>query len=215
MSTSEVEAALRLAIQRRDRAMQALRPKHKGGEVEEFRSAEAAVMQAERDLAAAKGEEYAVPIDFPVQWCSGAPLPHLIQNDSKTFLVFLLRLPVDDYSSGNPEVAIAEVVHCSCTKMGTPNDEVWAGHPLSGKGYEGHGAQEVKNSKWIKELEAILSVHWNYQPGWSERLQLRHYIFPFHDSIFECVAQSFKVEVFDGSLSDALAECCRRLAANL
>jgi len=36
--------------------------------MEEFRAAREAVLQAERNLAAAKGEEYAVPVEFPVCW---------------------------------------------------------------------------------------------------------------------------------------------------
>ena len=49
--------------------------------MEEFRAARTAVLQAERNLAAAKGEEYVVPIEFPVCWDTGAPLPYLLQND--------------------------------------------------------------------------------------------------------------------------------------
>ena len=44
-----------------------------------------------RELAAAKGEEYAVPVDFPVKWDAGCPLPHLLCNDYKALLAFILR----------------------------------------------------------------------------------------------------------------------------
>jgi hypothetical protein len=47
--------------------------KHQGGEVEEFTAARAAVLLAERNLAAAKGEQYAVPIEFPVSLGYGRP----------------------------------------------------------------------------------------------------------------------------------------------
>lgn len=59
--------------------------------MEKFTAARAAVLQAERNLAAAKGEQYAVPIEFPVSWDTGAPLPHLLQNDHRTILTFFLR----------------------------------------------------------------------------------------------------------------------------
>jgi hypothetical protein len=73
MTIPQLEDALRFAQERRTRASAALAPKHKGGEVEEFRDAQDALLKAERDLAAAKGEQYAVPIEFPVAWDIGAP----------------------------------------------------------------------------------------------------------------------------------------------
>jgi hypothetical protein len=68
MGIPELENALREAQSRASRAIAALAPKHRGGEMEEFTTARDAVLQAERALAAAKGEPYAVPIEFPVSW---------------------------------------------------------------------------------------------------------------------------------------------------
>jgi hypothetical protein len=203
MSISELETALQKALERQEKALKALAPKHKGGEQEEYSSAFEAVLQAERALAAAKGEEYAVAIDFPVSWCTGAPLPHLLQSDNRTFLVFFLPNTDPDWDGSwvnvrNPnspvaeKLAVVEFERCACTKMGTPNDEVFHGHPLHGKGLAGYRALAVENSSWLKELEAINAVHSCYDPkSWRE---LKHYILPFHDSTFECVARSFKVE---------------------
>jgi len=56
---------------------------------------------------------------------------------------------------------------------------VFHGHPLNGKGLEGYSPLRVKNSLWIKELEAINSIHSGYRPeSWRS---LNHYIFGFHD----------------------------------
>lgn len=44
-------------------------------------------LQAERDLAAARGEQYAKVIDIGPRWDIGAPLPHLISNGSRAFVV--------------------------------------------------------------------------------------------------------------------------------
>lgn len=85
MNIPELETVLRMALDRQSKAIAALAPKHRGGEVEEFNAARTAVLQAERNLAAAKGEEHAVPIAFPVRWDTGAPLPYLLQNDYRTF----------------------------------------------------------------------------------------------------------------------------------
>ena len=56
MTISELETGLKEAQERHRRAIDALAPKHKGGEMEEFRAASDAVLIAERTLAAAKGE---------------------------------------------------------------------------------------------------------------------------------------------------------------
>jgi hypothetical protein len=216
----DLESALRQAKARQSKAIAALAPKHRGGEVEEFNAARTAVLQAERNLAATKGEEYAVPIEFPVRWDTGAPLPYLLQNDYRTFLAFFLHT-VDPNWDGtyvnvrNPsselseKLALVEFERCVCTKMGTPNDEVLHGHPLYGKGLAGYEAMTVENSNWLKELEKINSVHDAYNPeSWR---RLKHYILPFHDSTFECVARGFKVETFLLPVSDLLSDVCKRL----
>jgi hypothetical protein len=220
VSVTDLQSALKAAQMRLERAVQALAPKHKGGEREEFAAAQEALLAAERALAAAQNEPHAVPIKFPVQWDTGAPLPYLLQNDYRTFLVFFLR-DVDPGWDGtyvnirradNPSpsnLAVVEFKRCICTKMGTPNDEVFHGHPLNGKGFRGYCPLQVKNSSWIKELEAINSVHRRYRPeSWSN---LNHYIFGFHDSTFECVAESFAVEVRAATNPEVLMEICGKL----
>ena len=220
VSVAELQSALSAAQLRLKRAVQALAPKHKGGEREEFAAAREALLAAERALASAKNEPHAVPIEFPVPWDIGAPLPYLLQNDYRTFLVFFLpdvdpgwdgtyvRLRHPD-SPRLSNLAIVEFKRCICTKMGTPNDEVFQGHPLHGKGFEGYSPLRVKNSPWIRELEAINAVHRGYRPeSWST---LNHYIFGFHDSTLECVAESFTVEVRATTLPEVLTELCGKL----
>jgi hypothetical protein len=220
ISVTELKSALESAQMRLKRAVQALAPKHKGGELKEFAAAQETLLEAERALAAAQNEPHAVPIEFPVQLDTGAPLPYLLQNDYRTFLVFFLR-DVDPEWDGtyvnirradNPSpsnLAVVEFKRCICTKMGTPNDEVFRGHPLTGKGFQGYCPLQVKNSPWIKELEAINSIHRGYKPeSWRN---LNHYIFGFHDSTFECVAESFVVGVRATTIPELLAEICGKL----
>jgi len=93
--------------------------------------------------------------------------------------------------------------------MGSPNDEVFHGHPLYGKGLGGYQPLVVEYSPWIKELEAINSVHSGYRP---ERWRtFHHYIFGFHDSTFECVAESFTVETRNATIPQVLADVCGKL----
>jgi hypothetical protein len=221
----DLKIALFDAQKRLERAIKALAPKHKGGEVEQYLTAHEALLLAERALAAAKDEPHALPIDFPVQWDAGAPLPYLLQSDYRTFLVFFLRDTDPDWDgsyfniryvnmrnsdSPNPgNLAVVEFKRCLCTKMGTPNDEVLHGHPLNGKGLEAYRPLRVENSIWIKELEAINSVHSGYKPErWRK---LNHYFFGFHDSTFECIAESFEVEQKVMTVSEALSEICAKL----
>src|SRR5258707_851658 len=213
ISVTDLQSALKAAQIRLKRAVQA-------GEIEEFAAAQEALLEAERALAAAQNEPHAVPIEFPVQWDTGAPLPYLLRNDYRTFLVFFLRdvdpewdgtyvniRHADDPSPSN--LAVVEFERCVCTKMGTPNEEVFHGHPLNGKGLEGYCPLRVKNSPWIRELEAINAIHRGYRPEpWSK---LNHYIFGFHDSTFECVAESFLVEARATTVPELLTEICGKL----
>ena len=215
-----LEKSLEAAQAREQKAVAALAPKHKGGEWEEYEAAVADVMAAERALAAARGEPHAVPIEFPVRWSIGAPLPYLLQNDYRTFLVFFVHEADPNWdgtyttiqqpnSADANDLAIVEFRGCVSAKMGAPNDEVLHGHPVHGKGLEGYRAMKLENSPWLKELEDINSVHAAYKPAaWKN---LSHYFFGFHDSTFECVAESFVVERREASLSNVLSEVCARL----
>jgi hypothetical protein len=220
VNIADITKKLSAAKERVRRARKALAPKHKGGEMEEFRAARAELLCVERELATAKGEQYAVTIDFPVQWDTGAPSPHVIANEYKTFLIFLLNVPdpnwdgtyvtVKDPGANQAEsLALVDFEHCSSFKLGSPNDEVFSGHPLHGKGMEGYRAQEVVNSRWLQELENINKVHPHYNPNsWLGR---HHYVLWFHDSTFECIARSYKVEVFNESFPELVARANKRL----
>jgi hypothetical protein len=222
MSIREIEERLSAARERLAQATRAMAPRHQGGEWEEYWAAHGAVLLLERELAAARGEEHAAPIEFPVNWDAGAPLPHLLRNDYRCFLTFYVRehdpgwdgsrVTVKDPGSGGKEsLALVEFSRCVSAKLGSPNDEVLDGHPLSGKGLDAYTAQRVVNSRWLAEVEAVNSVHRCYDPTWWRKLN--HYVLWFHDTTFECVAESFKVELYRESMADLLARVCGRLLA--
>jgi hypothetical protein len=216
----ELEQQLRTANERLERAITSLAPKHKGGEWDEYHTANQDVLRLERQLAAAKGEEYAEPCDFPLKWDVGAPMPHLVANDDRALLAFLLSEPdpawdgsyVTIKSPGDerPEpLGLVEFDGCISAKIGAPNDEVFTGHPLDGRGRESYAAQRVANSRWLKELETIDSVHRCYNPEyWRD---MKHFVFWFHDSTFECVARSYTVETFRMSMRTLLGLMVERL----
>jgi hypothetical protein len=191
-------------------AMRLTRKLAKGGvELAEIVAAGSEVLRAERALAAAKGEPHAVPVDCPIEWDVGAPLPHLLQNDNRVFLIFhLLETPSSSFKAEG--IGIVEFLGCICTRMGMP-DEAIDGHPLNGRGLRPYAALKVENSTWIEELKRICAAHREHDHGAKRWKDLKHYFFGFHDASFECVAQSFKTEVRDASLDAVIKEVCGRL----
>lgn len=187
---------------------------------DDWDTAYAKVLDLERKLAAAKGESYALTLDFPVVWDIGAPLPHVFANDWSVFLVFLTA--VDDpawdgsyakvMSPSNPEAqtyAIVEFHAPESVRFGSPNEDVHSGHLLYGKGQEPYTAQTVENSLWRAEVEAINKVHPYYK---AERWQrIKHYIFWFHDTTFECLAHSYEVKTYYDSMKAVFEKVMERL----
>ena len=201
-------------------ALERLVSKRLGDQSPKTRDAEQALLALERERARALGEEYADELDFPVAWDIGAPLPHLLVNDYRAFLIFLVRrvdpkwdgtyATVKDPSSHQAEsLALVELKRCIAAKLGAPNDEVFHGHPLAGRGQTPYAAQLVRNSRWLAELERINSVHACYRPqAWRD---YKHYVFWFHDSTVECIAESFAIELHQCSFLELLVEASRRL----
>lgn len=165
-------------------------------------------------------EPYAVPCDFPVQWSVGAPIPFMLCSDNQTFLTFYVDEPDPDWDGtyvnvtdpASPEPASLCVVTfngCASAKLGHPNDEVHAGHPLANHGLEGYTAQIVKNSPWIAEVAKTNSIHPYDRPEhWQA---LNHYVFWFHDSTFECLAESYDYDVSKEPMSDLLTRLQKKL----
>lgn len=174
----------------------------------------------QRQRAQARAEQHAEPLAFPLQGNCGAPMPQLLVNDYRGLLAFVLREPDSAWNGSHAATknpwsehvgpwALVEFEHCISAKLGDPNDEVFGGHPLSGKGLEPYSAQRVVHSLWLRELQRINSVHERYNPAhWRE---LNHYIFWFKDSTFECIAKSLKVETYQESMKTLLGRMVERL----
>jgi len=72
----------------------------------------------------------------------------------------------------------------------------------SGMGLRPYSAAEVRTSSWIRSLEHRNRVHPSHRPESFERY--RHFILAFHDTTFECVAESFDVQLHRGTPLSAL-----------
>ncbi|HEX3135520.1 MAG TPA: hypothetical protein VHX44_18295 [Planctomycetota bacterium] len=143
----------------------------------------------------------------------GAPLPVVVASEHVLSVVFYLQQtdPSRDGTScrvvssdtDDEPVGVASFDGVCAHFFGPPNDEAFAGHPLSERGLKPYGAFEVFSSSWIRNLQKMNAVHPYHRP---ERFaSLRHFILTFHDSIFECVARGYRVEQPAGSLRSVVS----------
>lgn len=177
-------------------------------------------LQAERDLAAARGEQYAQVIDIGPRWDVGAPLPHLISDGSRAFVVCLASQPDPDWdgtyvtmvspADQHPSLfVVLELRGCQEIRFGGPNDEAIAGHPLHGRGLDSYRAHEVLNSAWIEEAIRVNSVHPHHSDA--PFRQLHHYALLFHDEMIEALARDIESRLVKGTMRAILHD----LAGNL
>jgi hypothetical protein len=189
----DLKAALAAADHELKQSLNSL--KHAAGGMEACKAASQRLLAAERSLAQAEHRPYAVLCDCPLSWDVGAPLPTLLQSDQATLLFFLL-------TGDHEQVGKIQFERVESTSFGAPNDETFEGHPLYGSGFEPYRAMRVINSPWIRYLEKINRVH-QYHDS-SVYTATEHFIFPFHDTTFECVAKSFTASVVGGRLLEAV-----------
>jgi hypothetical protein len=185
-----------------------------------LRTAHEEQLQAERELAAARGEQYAQVIDIGPRWDTGAPLPHLVSNGSRAFIVCFASQPDPDWdgtyvtvvspADENPSLfVVIELWGCHDIRLGGPNDEAMHGHPLHGKGLAGYQAHEVLNSAWIEDAIKVNSVH----PQHSDApfRQLHHYVLLFHDEMAEALARGIEARLMQGTMRAMLSELAESL----
>ena len=90
--------------------------------------------------------------------------------------------------------------------------EAFSGHPLADRGFKPYSVAEVEQSSWIRRLAAMNAVHPSHKPELFAAY--RHFIFAFHDSIFECVVKDFTVRLLRGSLRAALHKMTEKTVTN-
>jgi hypothetical protein len=151
--------------------------------------------------------------DLP-QSSVGAPIPFVCIDEFTVVLAYYVQdtspgwdgswVRIVSASEADEPIAIVRFTLCYAHIFGPPNDEAFAGHPLAGRGLHPYGVFEIDNSSWIRQLERMNSVHRCHRP---ERFwKLRHLIFAFHDSTFECVCDGFDVTLAQGSIRSIVPE---------
>ena len=165
------------------------------------------------------GRDRVVELEGVPQSSVGAPLPIVLSDEHNVLLAYIVQNTpsdwdgrsvriVDPSTAGEP-LALVEFARCWSFTFGAPNDEAFEGHPLHSRGLHPYGAFEVQHSSWIRQLEKMNSVHPYHDSKRFERL--KHFVFAFHDSTFECVADSFTVSEHEGSLEQLLPVMQSRL----
>nr|WP_199002137.1 hypothetical protein [Flavobacterium sp. ASV13] len=174
-----------------------------------------------RKLSLLKKQETAVLIEnWEYPWNTGAPMPHILSSGDQLFLIYYLAVKdpkwdgsyvniIDTNSPVTYPIALITFENEIYYTFGTPNDEVIQGHPLYDHGLEACEAHEVIHSSKIDALEKINSIHSCYDPNYWKTL--KHYIFTFHDDMFECVSKGYKVEIFNESFKDVVLIATERL----
>ena len=149
---------------------------------------------------------------------AGAPLPLILADDHNLVLAYLVHesdpawdgVPVSVMAeSAGKLIALVEFPFYTACMFGPPNDEAFTGHPLAARGLSHYGIHEVRRSSWIRGLERMNAVHRMHRPD--QYAGLRHFIFAFHDSTFECVSESLRTTVYRASLTEMVPEMQRRL----
>lgn len=150
--------------------------------------------------------------DVP-QSCTGAPCPLVLCGDNFLHLAYFLNEPIENWD-GRPRSVGVNTPGKLCALIrfkfpdshmfGLLNDECCPGHPLAKRGLRYYSVSVVNNSSWIRALERLNSEHprRNAIPydGY------KHFIFAFHDNVFECVAEGFELTTHRGSVASVLRD---------
>jgi hypothetical protein len=173
------------------------------------------VPEAERRRAEAAGEPWAERLDLGRRWSGGAPLPHVVTGEG----VCVLVCHAEDVDPGWDGTDIRFVSPSDAepspllvytfrsfhsVRYGGPNDEALKGHPLFERGLEYYAPHVVHRSPWLAEAERINAVHEQHRP--EDFARLHHYLFTFHDEMFEALAPDVEVREVRSTLAEQLQQ---------
>jgi hypothetical protein len=155
--------------------------------IEHSDEAWADTLRVERDNAAAEGRPYAVPMECAIEWSTGAPLPTILQWEHEAHVFFFLR-------DGHYLVGSIVFGECMASTFGPPGEE---GHALQGSGWAPYTPLRVVNSAWTRRM-------------FGDPAGLCHFVLPFHDRTFECLAYSFEASRRAGTMEMEVQAVMRR-----
>jgi hypothetical protein len=148
-----------------------------------------------------------VELDLGVEPNASVSGAVVLQTENMTILTFIAASepPVGQYLE-HDKTAIVEFQRCLLTRFGHPNDEARWGMPK----YVNcsYGIYEVKYSSWIKE---VVAANRHSFPETRDDYVHRHFLFAFHDSTFECLADDLSIKVVEQQYSEVLAAVSGRV----
>jgi hypothetical protein len=155
-----------------------------------------------------------VSLDGVPQSSIGAPCPFVMSDEHTLMLAYIIEKVDPNWdgtyvrsvgpNTAGETVALVRFTRYSSFMFGPPNDEAFGGHPLASRGLKPYSAVEVRHSSWIRRLERMNAVHPRHTPALFDGY--RHFIFAFHDSTFECVAEDFTIAVHERTMASLLPE---------
>jgi hypothetical protein len=143
-------------------------------------------------------EDTVVLYDLGVAPVSDVPYPCFLSTEDESFLLF----------TATAGIAVVRIERCLLSKFGYPNDEALGGHPLYDRGLDFYNVFEVINSSWVRQVNEQNTVCFPNSSDW----QLHHWIFTFHDSTFECMAEALHVEVVTKPFREVFVDVSARIA---
>jgi hypothetical protein len=153
-------------------------------------------------------KDVVVPLKNAPQSSVGAPCPIVFATEHSVHLAYFIENEPDwntvrEIDENTKEsVALVKFKNPHAHMFGPPNDEAFSGHPLASRGLRPYSVTEIQNSSWLRRLERMNAVHPYHKP---ERFSAyRHFVFAFHDSTFECIAEDFSVSIHRGSVMEVL-----------
>jgi hypothetical protein len=129
-----------------------------------------------------------VPIDTIPHADTGTAFPMVVADEDVAVLRYCL---IDE--DQQERFVILSFEHCWAHYIGPPNSEALHGHPLYERGLSYYGIFEVLDSSWIRLMEERNRVHDKHSPA--RYAELRHFIFSFEDTTFECIAKGVAVQI--------------------
>ena len=114
----------------------------------------------------------------------GAPLPMVVSGEHTTVLTYYVENTpeiLEHITRDSEPVAVVRFHHCLAHFLGAPDMHL---HPLANLV---QGTYVIENSSWLSKL----TVH---------ALNLKHFVFIFQDSIFECVAEKLDFRLHQGPI---------------
>jgi hypothetical protein len=143
----------------------------------------------------------------------GAPLPAVVASKHQLELIYRVSEPdptwdgtsvnVVGATSRGQLIARVRFDRPYAHMFGPPNDEAFSGHPLASRGLGAYRVWEIDSSSWLRSLECMNSVHPHHSPD--VFMRLRHFVFAFKDTTFECIAARFDCHVEHGSITAVAA----------